>query len=182
MMVSLTGQAYAVAERPAVAVGARRDAGAGFRSLTEHIDTTIPAGRMLMQMLGGFADLERAMIRERTRSGLAAARAKGRAGGRRPKLNPYQRREAIAMVESGSKSAADVARLFKVHRTTISRVLAAASVGAKADPMWPLGRTPVYSKRPHLEVMLSCPDMAGIRALRSRSSLQVGLIWCPQMT
>jgi len=105
-------------------------AGAGFRSLTEHIDTTIPAGRMLMQMLGGFADLERAMIRERTRSGLAAARAKGRAGGRRPKLNPYQRREAIAMVESGSKSAADVARLFKVHRTTISRVLAAASVGA----------------------------------------------------
>jgi DNA invertase Pin-like site-specific DNA recombinase len=103
---------------------------AGFRSLTEHIDTTIPAGRMLMQMLGAFAEFERAMIRERTRSGLAAARAKGRAGGRQTKLTPDQRREAIAMVKSGTKSAADVARLFKVYRTTISRVLAAASVGA----------------------------------------------------
>jgi DNA invertase Pin-like site-specific DNA recombinase len=105
-------------------------AGAGFRSLTENIDTTLPAGRMLMQMLGAFAEFERAMIRERTRSGLAAARAKGRAGGRRPKLTADQRREVIAMVNSGAKSAADAARLFKVHPATISRVLAADSVGA----------------------------------------------------
>src|SRR5262249_23215740 len=47
--------------------------GAGFRSLTEAIDTTTPAGRMLMQMVGSFAEFERAMIRERTRAGLAAA-------------------------------------------------------------------------------------------------------------
>jgi hypothetical protein len=43
------------------------EAGAGFRSLTEHIDTTTPAGRMMMQMVGAFAEFERAMIRERTR-------------------------------------------------------------------------------------------------------------------
>ena len=61
-------------------------AGAGFRSLTEAVDTTGPAGRMMMQMLGAFAEFERAMIRERTRAGLAAARAQGRTGGRRPKL------------------------------------------------------------------------------------------------
>ncbi|MEL7485216.1 MAG: recombinase family protein, partial [Planctomycetota bacterium] len=48
-------------------------AGAGFRSLTEAIDTTSPAGRMMMQMLGAFAEFEREMVRERTRSGLAAA-------------------------------------------------------------------------------------------------------------
>jgi DNA invertase Pin-like site-specific DNA recombinase len=65
-----------------------RPAGAGFRSLTENIDTTVPAGRMLMQMLGAFAEFERAMIRERTRSGLAAARAKGRAWGRRREAHP----------------------------------------------------------------------------------------------
>ena len=105
-------------------------AGAGFRSLTEHVDTTVPAGRMLMQMLGAFAEFERSMIRERTRSGLSAARAQGRAGGRRPKLTPDQRREVIAMVKSGTKSAADVARLFKVHPATISRLLAEASVKA----------------------------------------------------
>jgi len=69
---------------------------AGFRSLTEAIDTTTPAGRMLMQMVGSFAEFERAMIRERTQAGLAIARAEGRTGGRRPKLGPQQQ---TAMVE-----------------------------------------------------------------------------------
>jgi DNA invertase Pin-like site-specific DNA recombinase len=54
------------------------DAGAGFRSVTENIDTTTPAGRM-MQMVGAFAEFERAMIRERTSAGPAAARAYRRA-------------------------------------------------------------------------------------------------------
>jgi hypothetical protein len=56
-------------------------AGAGFRSLTESIDTTTPAGRMMMQMVGSFAEFERAMIRERTSVGLAQARAEGRERG-----------------------------------------------------------------------------------------------------
>lgn len=101
------------------------DAGAGFRSLTEEIDTTTAAGRMLLQMLGAFAEFEREMIRERTRAGLAAARARGRVGGRRHKLTSRQQKEAIEMVRSGRKSAAEVARLFRVHRSTISRLLAA---------------------------------------------------------
>src|SRR5512142_2278914 len=67
--------------------------GAGFRSLTEAIDTTSSAGRMLMQMLGSFAEFERAMIRERTRAGLVTARKEGRVGGRRPKLTQRQRAE-----------------------------------------------------------------------------------------
>src|SRR3546814_12716472 len=58
-------------------------AGAGFRSLTEAIDTTTAAGRMMMQMVGSFAEFERAMTRERTSAGLAQARAEGRIGGRR---------------------------------------------------------------------------------------------------
>jgi DNA invertase Pin-like site-specific DNA recombinase len=101
-------------------------AGAGFRSLTEAVDTTGPAGRMMMQMLGAFAEFERAMIRERTRAGLAAARAQGRIGGRRPKLTPPQRAEALAMLEEGRKSAAEVARLFGVHPATVSRLAARA--------------------------------------------------------
>ena len=60
-------------------------AGAKFRSLTELIDTSGPAGRMLMQMLGSFAEFEREMIRERTRAGLQEARAQGRVPGRKPK-------------------------------------------------------------------------------------------------
>ena len=57
--------------------------GAGFHSLTEAIDTTSPGGRMMMQIVGAFAEFERAMLRERTRSGLDAARKEGRIGGRR---------------------------------------------------------------------------------------------------
>jgi len=64
--------------------------GAGFRSLTEAIDTTTPAGRMMMQMVGAFAEYERAMLRERTKVGLDAARQDGRVGGQRPKLSVQQ--------------------------------------------------------------------------------------------
>ena len=98
-------------------------AGAGFRSLTEAIDTTSAAGRMMMQMVGAFAEFERAMLRERTRAGMDAARRQGRVGGRRPKLSPQQQAEIRMMVGRGEKTAAEAARLFKVHPATISRLL-----------------------------------------------------------
>ena len=98
-------------------------AGAGFRSLTEAIDTTTPAGRMMMQIVGSFAEFEREMLRERTRNGLEAARKLGRIGGRRPKLNPEQKSEAVRLVVSGEKTAAATARLFSVHPSTISRLV-----------------------------------------------------------
>lgn len=101
-----------------------REAGAGFQSLTEAIDTTTPAGRMMLQMLGAFAEFEREMVRERTRSGLETARAEGRVGGRRPKLSPGQRAEIVRMVGSGEKTAAAAARLFGVHPATVGRLLA----------------------------------------------------------
>jgi DNA invertase Pin-like site-specific DNA recombinase len=88
------------------------EAGAGFRSITENIDTTTPAGRMMMQMVGAFAEFERAMIRERTSAGLAAARAEGRIGGRRKKLDDTKRREIAEAVVSGRKTAAQMARIF----------------------------------------------------------------------
>lgn len=96
---------------------------AGFRSLTESINTTSPGGRMMMQIVGTFAEFERAMLRERTRSGLDAARKQGRIGGRRPKLKTHQQQEIVKLVKSGKKTAADAARLFNVHPATISRIL-----------------------------------------------------------
>jgi DNA invertase Pin-like site-specific DNA recombinase len=100
------------------------EAKVGFRSLTEAIDTTTPAGRMMMQMVGAFAEFERAMLRERTRAGLEAARREGRVGGRPPKLTHQQRNEIVRMVSRGRRTAADAARLFGVHPATISRLLA----------------------------------------------------------
>jgi DNA invertase Pin-like site-specific DNA recombinase len=106
-------------------------AGAGFRSLTEAIDTTTPAGRMMMQMVGSFAEFERAMIRERTSAGLAAARAEGRIGGRRPKLTEAQQADIAENVESGRRTAAQMARLYKVSEPTVSRLLAACRRSAE---------------------------------------------------
>jgi DNA invertase Pin-like site-specific DNA recombinase len=100
------------------------EAKAGFRSLTEAIDTTTPAGRMMMQMVGAFAEFERAMLRERTKVGLDAARQEGRIGGRRPKLSSQQQAEIRRMVSKGDKTAADAARLFKIHPATVCRLLA----------------------------------------------------------
>jgi len=75
-----------------------------------------------MQMVGSIAEFERAMIRERTKAGLAHARTQGRIGGKRHKLSLQQRKEAIDMVSSGQKTMSEAARLFKVHPATISRL------------------------------------------------------------
>jgi len=92
-----------------------------------------------MQMVGSFAEFERAMIRECTHAGLAMARAEGRIGGRRPKLGPQQQATIIDLVTAGRQTQAHAARLFHVHPATVSRLLAghrhhaAAPVHASGD-------------------------------------------------
>lgn len=107
------------------------EVGAGFRSLTEAIDTTTAVGRMLMQVLGSFAEFERAMIRERTKLGLARARLEGRVGGNRASLSPKQAAHALSMIDEG-KSQSEIAELFKVHRSTICRLVSERRVLGKA--------------------------------------------------
>jgi DNA invertase Pin-like site-specific DNA recombinase len=98
-------------------------AGAIFLSLTESIDTSTPAGRMMMQIVGSFAEFERAMLRERSKTGLEAARKEGRIGGRRRKLTKQQQDEIVSLVTSGQKTGADAARLFNVHPSTVTRLI-----------------------------------------------------------
>jgi len=120
------------------------EAECGFRSLTEAIDTTTPAGRMMMQMVGAFAEFERAMLRERTKAGLEAARGEGRIGGRRPKLSSKQQAEIVRMVSREERTAADAARLFQVHPATVSRLLAKAQAdqGATGSGVRTVSRQP----------------------------------------
>jgi DNA invertase Pin-like site-specific DNA recombinase len=98
------------------------EVGAGFRSLTEAIDTTTAVGKMLTQVLGSFAEFEREMIRERTKLGLARARAEGRVGGGRHSLSLKQQQHALAMIDEG-KSQSEVAEIFGVHRSTVCRLV-----------------------------------------------------------
>ncbi len=77
------------------------------------------------------------MIRERTSAGIAAARAEGRMGGRRPKLTKAQQVDIVENVLSGRPTAADMARLYKVSQPTISRIVAVHRVAgtARARPV-----------------------------------------------
>ncbi len=86
----------------------------------------------MMQMVSSFAEFEPAMIREGTSAGVSAGRAEGRVGGLRPKLTPAQRADAAENVVSGCKSAAQMARLYKVSEPTVSRLLAAHRQCAEA--------------------------------------------------
>jgi DNA invertase Pin-like site-specific DNA recombinase len=105
-----------------------KNIGARFRSLSENLDTTTPSGNAMMQMIGVFAEFERALLRERTRDGLAEARAKGHHPGRPPKLSKEKRCEIVRLVQTGQKTAAECSRLFEISEPSVSRLLGRAAI------------------------------------------------------
>ncbi len=119
----------------------------GFRSLTEGIDTTTPGGRVVLVVLAGLAEMERELIRERTIAGLAAARGRGRRGGRPVRMSPAKLRVACRMREADPpESYAVIARELGLSKTTVRRHLselapavAADSVATTASPGGPIG-------------------------------------------
>ena len=102
-------------------VGDLEGRGVGFVSLTESIQTNSPAGRLVFHVFAALAEFERNLIRERTRAGLAAARARGRKGGRKPALDDRQVREIRALLRDPEIQVTDVARRYGVSRTTLYR-------------------------------------------------------------
>jgi DNA invertase Pin-like site-specific DNA recombinase len=98
------------------------DKGAGFRSLADAwADTTTAHGRLMLTVLGGLAEFERELIRSRTTEGRARAVARGVKLGRKPKLTPHQRKEAIKRRDAGEPTR-EIARMFNVSHSTISRL------------------------------------------------------------
>ncbi len=98
--------------------------GIGFKSLTEQIDTTTPGGKLVFHVLGALAEFERDLIRERTNAGLAAARARGRTGGRPKKLaDPKRVALAQALYDGGQTDVATICRTLGISRATLYRYL-----------------------------------------------------------
>ena len=93
--------------------------GITFESLTEKIDTGSASGKLQFHVFAALAEFERNLIRERTLAGLTAARARGRVGGRKPKLNDKQIREIRALLADPTAQVKDIAARYGVSRTTL---------------------------------------------------------------
>ena len=93
--------------------------GIGFQSVTEAIDTTTPGGKLVFHIFAALAEFERNLIRERTHAGLAAARARGRKGGRRPKLGDKQRALAVELYRQKKQTVREICQVVGISRPTL---------------------------------------------------------------
>jgi DNA invertase Pin-like site-specific DNA recombinase len=99
------------------------DRGVAFRSLQEAIDTSTPGGKLVFHVFGALAEFERDLIRERTNAGLAAARARGRKGGRPRRMTDRQVSLAVTMLRDRNTSVADVCSALRVSKSTLYRAV-----------------------------------------------------------
>lgn len=104
-----------------------QSSGVEFASLTDGIDTGTPAGRFFFHIMAALSEMERDLIRERTRAGLAAAKARGRQGGRPPKLSVQQLNHARRLLSDPLTTSLEVAQTFGVARSTLYRALGRAA-------------------------------------------------------
>lgn len=94
-----------------------------FSSLQEAINTTTSSGKLFFHIFGALAEFERNLIRERTKAGLAAARSRGRKGGRPLSLDPKQQRLAISLYNEGKHSIQEICRTFGISKPTLYHYL-----------------------------------------------------------
>ncbi len=93
--------------------------GIGFQSVTEAIDTTTPGGKLVFHIFGALAEFERNLIRERTHAGLEAARARGRKGGRRKKLDDRKRALAVDLYRQKKHPIDEICRTVGITKPTL---------------------------------------------------------------
>ena len=113
-------------------VDALKKRGIALKSLTEQIDTGTPGGMLIFHVFGAIAEFERGIIRERTKAGVAAAKARGRNGGRPPRLAGERVEHATNLLAAGS-SVSSVARSMGVSRSTVLRAVRLAGGQAVSD-------------------------------------------------
>jgi DNA invertase Pin-like site-specific DNA recombinase len=102
------------------------DRGVGFRSLQEQVDTTTPGGKLVFHVFAALAEFERDLVRERTSAGLAAARARGRRGGRPPVMTTHKPQVAQELYASKQYTIAAIAKTLGVSRASVYRHLTRA--------------------------------------------------------
>lgn len=99
--------------------------GVGFKSLQENIDTTTSGGKLIFHIFASLAEFERDIIRERTNAGLAAARARGRKGGRPKGVDERKRKAALALKNDPSRSVREICDILGISRNTYYKYIRA---------------------------------------------------------
>ena len=100
-----------------------QEGGIGFKSLTESIDTTTSGGKLVFHIFGALAEFEREIIRERTKAGLTAARARGKSGGRPKALTEKQVQMLRNLAADPNNSIDDICQTLGIGRTTYYRYI-----------------------------------------------------------
>ena len=111
-----------------------RERGIDLVVIKQGIDTTTPEGRLVFNILASIDEFQRELIVEATHEGLEAARARGRLGGRKPKLTPQQLEYARKMYDAQELTVTQIGTLFSVSRQTIYRALAPGQPGPSTSP------------------------------------------------
>ena len=107
--------------------------GIALQILNLGIDTATPAGKLVYSIIGAVAEMERDLLIERTNSGLAASRARGRKGGRKREFSPAAVRKAQEQYDRGDLSVTEIARLAGVSRQTLYRYLVIGKADRSAE-------------------------------------------------
>ncbi|MBN9565284.1 MAG: recombinase family protein [Alphaproteobacteria bacterium] len=102
-------------------IASLEERGVAFTSLTESIDTASPGGKLVFHIFGALAEFERNLIRERTKAGLNAARARGREGGRPPSLKPNDQELLKKLARDSMLTPKEIQKMFGISKATLYR-------------------------------------------------------------
>jgi DNA invertase Pin-like site-specific DNA recombinase len=97
--------------------------GVNLKVIEQNIDTSTSEGKLFFTMVAAFAEFEHSIMVSRTKDGLAAARARGRVGGRKSKLSPAQVERLVEMYKAKDIAVQDIARMFGISRPTVYRLI-----------------------------------------------------------
>ena len=93
--------------------------GVAFKSLQENIDTSTPTGKLIFHVFASIAEFERSLIQERTRAGLAAARSRGRVGGRKKSLDEVKTKALQSLYDAKEHSIGELCEMFDISKPTL---------------------------------------------------------------
>ena len=154
--------------------------GIGLKVIEQGVDTSTSEGRAMFGMLAVLAEFQRDLIIANTRDGLDAARARGRRGGRKPKLTPAQAEQAQRLYDEGNHTAAQIAEILGVKRGTLYGHLNKEAVGARPRARKPRPAANASSTTGAAPPTLLCPTCGNEpidRSQRWQQRQDLAIVW-----